>query len=66
MEDACVGNVRDALRLFPHRWPIIVVAPAFYAGGYTWMQVIALTVLVAALAELAFAIAKVLLLDREY
>ena len=55
-----------ALRLFPHRWPIIVVAPAFYVGGYTWVQVIVLTVVVAALAELAFAVVKVLLLDREY
>ena len=56
---------RGALRFLPHRWPIAFVAPAFYVGGYTWVQVIVLTVLVAVLAKVAFAIAKVLLLDRE-
>ena len=52
--------------LFAERWPIVLVAPAFYVGGYTWMQVIVLTALVAVLAEVAFAVVRILLLDREY
>ncbi len=50
--------------LLPHRWPVVFVAPAFYLGGYTWVQVIALTVLVAVLAEVAFAIVRAMVLRR--
>ena len=60
-----MGNVRGAPRLLPHRWPIVFVAPVFYVGGYTWVQVIVFTIMAAVLAEVAFAIVRVMVLDRE-
>ena len=59
-----VWLLRDALRLLPQRWPIFFVAPAFVYAGYAWPQAVALTGLVAALAEVLFAIVTVRLLDR--
>ncbi len=56
--------IGGALWLLPHRWPIVFIAPAFYVGGYTWVQVIAFTVLAAVLAEVAFAIVRAMLLSR--
>jgi hypothetical protein len=53
-------------RLLRYRWPILGVAPAFAYAGYTGWQVLAFTVLAIVLAELAFAVVKVLVLDREY
>ena len=52
-------------RLLLDRWPIFFVVPVFASAGYTWVQVIVFTAMVAALTELAFAVVKVLLLDRE-
>ncbi len=60
----CVWSFRGAVRLLPQRWPIFFVAPAFVYAGYTWPQAAALTGLVAALAEVLFAIVTVRLLDR--
>ena len=41
---------RGALRLFPHRWPIVFVAPVFVYAGYTWPTAALLTAAVAVLA----------------
>ena len=57
--------VRGVGRLFLQRWPTVLVAPALAAVGYTGWYLITLTFLAILLAELAFAVAKVLLLDRE-
>ena len=57
-------SFRGAIRLFPQRWPILFVAPAFVYADYTWLQAAALTGLVAAVAEVLFAIVRVRLLDR--
>jgi len=59
-----VWIVRGVAWLLPHRWPIVFVAPAFYVGGYTWVQVIAFTVLVAVLAEVDFALVRAVVLRR--
>ncbi len=59
-----VAIVRGAFRLVPHRWPILFVAPAFVYADYTWLQAAALTGLVAAVAEVLFAVVRVRLLDR--
>ena len=52
-------------RLILDRWPIIFVVPVFVNAGYTWVQVLVFAAVVAALTELAFAVVKLLLLDRE-
>jgi len=57
-------SFHSAVRLFPQRWPILFVAPAFMYTGYTWPQAAALTGLAAAVAEVLFAIVRVRLLDR--
>ena len=54
-----------ASRLLLDRWPVFFVVPAFVSAGYTWAQVLGLTVLAIVLTELVFAIVKVLLLTRE-
>jgi hypothetical protein len=59
-----VWSFRSAVRLVPHRWPILFVAPAFVYADYTWLQATALTGLAAAVAEVLFAIVTVRLLDR--
>ena len=55
---------RGASRLFPHRWPIVFVAPVFACAGYSWPTAALLTGAVAVVAEGLFAIVRVLLLDR--
>ena len=52
-------------RLFLSRWPPVMVAPAFAHDGYAGWQLVALALLAVLLAELVFAIVKVLVLDRE-
>ena len=59
-----MGIFRGVAWLLPHRWPIVLVAPAFYVGGYTWVEMIAFTVLAAVLAEVAFAIVRAGVLRR--
>ena len=54
------------VRLMLPRWPLIGVAPALAYAGYSGWQVIALSILAVVLAELAFAVVRVVLLDREY
>ena len=61
-------GVREERRrpvLWAERWPIIFVAPVFVYAGYTGWHVLALTVAAAVLAELAFAIVRIVLLDRD-
>ena len=53
-------------RLLLPRWPVVLAAPLFADAGYTTWQVLALTVSAAVLTEVAFAIVRVLLLDREH
>ena len=53
-------------RLFLARWPALFIPPAVAYAGYTGWQAVALGILAVLLAELVFAIVKVLLLDREW
>ena len=53
-------------RLLLPRWPALLVPPAFAYAGYTGWQAVALGLLAILLAELVFAVATVLLLDREW
>jgi hypothetical protein len=61
-----VGRDLRRLRLVAERWPVFLVAPAFYLDGYPVWQVFVLSVMTALLTEVAFAVVRVLLLDREY
>ncbi len=55
-----------AVRVFPHRWPIVFVAPVLVYAGYTWTEAAILTALIAAVAEVVFAIVRAWLLGRRY
>jgi len=55
-----------AVGLFPHRWPIIFVAPVLVYGGYSWREAAILAALIATAAEVVFTIVRVWLLERRY
>ncbi len=44
-----------------HRWPVLLVVPAFDAHGYAWPQTLVFSALTIALAEVVYALLRPLL-----